>query len=72
MTTAGPASNAADTATMHSMDHSMSVGMGSSDLGLPESGVIGSHTTTASWRKALDSVVPACVVLKYVTTHDRC
>lgn len=63
MTTAGPASNAPDIAKMHSMDHGMSVGMASSDLGLPamESG---SHATTACWRKALDNVVPACVVLK--------
>lgn len=48
---------------MHSMDREMSVRMASSDLGLSamESG---SHATTACWRKALDNVVPACVVLK--------
>ena len=66
MSTAGPASNMPDEAkahSMHAMDHSMSVRMASSDLGLPavESG---SHATTACWRKALDNVVPACVVLK--------
>lgn len=63
MTTAGPASNVVEAATMHSMDREMSVRMASSDLGLSamESG---SHATTACWRKALDNVVPACVVLK--------
>ncbi len=66
MTTAGPAFNAVDAATMHSMNRELSVRMASSDLGLPamESG---SHATTASWRKALDNVVPACVVLTCVT-----
>ena len=65
MTTAGPACNVPEAARMHSVDDSLSLGMASSDLGLPlmESG---SHATTACWRKALDSIVPACVVLKYV------
>ena len=67
MSTAGPASNMPDEAKAHSMDamdHGMSDRMTSSDLELPavESG---SHATTACWRKALDNVVPACVVLKY-------
>ena len=66
MSTAGPASNMPDEAnahSMHAMEHGMSVRMASSDLGIPavESG---SHATTACWRKALDNVVPACVVLK--------
>ena len=57
-----------DEAKTHSMDPSLDNGMvrmASSDLGLPavESG---SHATTACWRKALDNVVPACVVLKCV------
>ena len=64
MTTAGPASSVPDAASMHSMDHGLSIRMASSDLGLP--GVeSGSHATTACWRRALDNVVPACVVLKY-------
>ena len=63
MTTAGPASNVPDAARMHSMETGLSIHMAGSDLGLPamESG---SHATTACWRKALDNVVPACVVLK--------
>ena len=63
MSTAGPASNLPDTARMHSVETGLSIRMASSDLGLPaiESGP---HATTACWRKALDNVVPACVVLK--------
>lgn len=66
MSTAGLASNVPDEAKAHSMnavDHAMSVRMASSDLEVPavESG---SQATTACWRKALDNVVPACVVLK--------
>lgn len=66
MSIAGPASNMPDEAKTHSldaMDHGLSVRMASSDLGLTavESG---SHATTACWRRALDNVVPACVVLK--------
>lgn len=65
MTTAGPASNGMEAAIMHSMDRELSVRMASSDLGVPAiSMASGSHSTTASWRKALDNVVPACVVLK--------
>lgn len=65
MTTAGPASNGMEAATMHSMDRELSVHMASSDLGIPAMSMAsGSHPTTANWRKALDDVVPACVVLK--------
>ncbi len=50
---------------MHSMDREQSVRMASSDLGVPAMSMpSGSHPTTASWRKALENVVPACVVLK--------
>ena len=63
MTTAGAASTAVDVARMYSVDRDASLGLAGPDLGLPavESD---SHATTASWRKALDNVVPACVVLK--------
>ncbi len=65
MTTAGPASNGMEAAMMHSMDREQSVRMASSDLGVPAMSMpSGSHPTTASWRKALENVVPACVVLK--------
>lgn len=65
MSTEGAASNMPERAKTHSMDameHGIRVA--SRDLELPavESG---SHATTACWRKALDNVVPACVVLKY-------
>lgn len=66
MSIAGPAPSIPDEAKTHSLDavdHGLSVHMASSDLGLSavESG---SHATTACWRRALDNVVPACVVLK--------
>ncbi|DBA81059.1 TPA: hypothetical protein ACH3X2_007259 [Trebouxia sp. C0005] len=71
MTTAGPASNGMEAAIMHSMDRDLSVRMASSDLGVPAIATAsGSHSTTANWRKALDNVVPACVVLKVTQTRS--
>ena len=55
---------------MYSLDGEMSASMPSSELALPADS--GSHTTTASWRRALENVVPACVVLKYVPRLSRC
>lgn len=47
---------------MDAMDQGIRVVGGDLELTATESG---SHATTACWRRALDNVVPACVVLKY-------